>query len=117
MSRRSHRRLVSLRPASRACLVGRAAALGGFALVLVSASALAQHASPAGAESCTGCHAPAARGTTIPALDGRAAPELAALLHDFRAGRRHATVMDRIAKGFSTEELDAIAAWFAESRR
>ena len=33
------------------------------------------------------------------------------------AGRRHATVMDRITRGFSPEELDAIAAWFAGSQR
>jgi cytochrome c553 len=101
----------------RACLIGQAAALGMLSLVLASTPAAAQQASPAGAESCTGCHAPAARGTTIPALEGRPAPELAALLQDFRAGRRHATVMDRIAKGFSPDELDAIAAWFAGSQR
>ena len=117
MNRRSRRRFVLDTGMPRACLGWQAAALGLLALVLATTGVAAQQASPAGAESCTGCHAPAARGTTIPALDGRPAPELAALLHDFRAGRRHATVMDRIAKGFSSEELDAIAAWFAESRR
>jgi cytochrome c553 len=29
----------------------------------------------------------------------------------FQEGAKPATVMDRIAKGFSDEEIDAIAAW------
>ena len=32
----------------------------------------------------------------------------------FRAGQRPATVMDRIAKGFSDAEVQAIAAWYAQ---
>jgi cytochrome c553 len=31
----------------------------------------------------------------------------------FRAGTREATVMDRIAKGFSDEDIRAIAEWLA----
>lgn len=31
----------------------------------------------------------------------------------FRTGERAATVMDRIAKGFTDEEIRAIAEWFA----
>jgi cytochrome c553 len=31
----------------------------------------------------------------------------------FRAGSRPATVMDRIAKGFTEAEIAAIAAWYA----
>ena len=34
----------------------------------------------------------------------------------FRSGAQPATVMDRIAKGFSDEEIRAIAAWFAAQR-
>jgi cytochrome c553 len=30
----------------------------------------------------------------------------------FRAGQKPASVMDRIAKGFSDEEIKAIAAWY-----
>jgi len=116
MDRRFHRRFMPATGMPRACRV-QAAAFGLLALGLASASAEAQQASPAGAESCTGCHAPAARGTTIPAIDGRPAAELATQLHAFRAGHRPATVMDRIAKGFSTEELDAIAVWYAGSKR
>ncbi len=34
-------------------------------------------------------------------------------MQQFRAGQRPATVMDRIAKGFSDDEAAAIAAWYA----
>jgi cytochrome c553 len=34
-------------------------------------------------------------------------------MQDFRSGKRAGTVMDRIAKGFTDDEIQAIAAWFA----
>jgi cytochrome c553 len=34
----------------------------------------------------------------------------------FRSGQRPATVMDRIAKGFTAEDVQAIAAWYAARR-
>jgi cytochrome c553 len=37
-------------------------------------------------------------------------------LQDFKSGRRAATVMDRIAKGFTDAEIEAIAAWYARQR-
>jgi hypothetical protein len=36
---------------------------------------------------------------------------------DFRTGLRPATVMDRIAKGFSVDETAAIAAWYSEQEQ
>ena len=35
----------------------------------------------------------------------------------FRAGQKPATVMDRIAKGFTDDEIKAIAAWYAAQNR
>ena len=32
---------------------------------------------------------------------------------DYKSGKRSGTIMDRIAKGFSDEEIRAIAAWYA----
>ena len=37
-------------------------------------------------------------------------------MQEFRAGSAPATVMDRIAKGFSDDETAAIAAWFAAQK-
>lgn len=117
MHRRSHRRSRA-RAATPPSWTLQAAALAALLVLLFAAQpARSEAPAPLGAASCTGCHAPAARGTLIPAIDGRPANEIAALLHDFRAGKRPATVMDRITKGFSTAELDAIASWYAESKR
>lgn len=68
------------------------------------------------AASCTGCH-----GTNgncngeggLPALAGRDAAALRAMLAEYKAGARAATVMHQHAKGYSDAQLDAIAGWFA----
>jgi sulfide dehydrogenase cytochrome subunit len=72
--------------------------------------AVAQEAPP-GASACLGCHSPDRVGAAIPSLRGRPALEVADAMRDFREGRRPATLMDRLAKGFSEEETQAIAAW------
>jgi len=38
---------------------------------------------------------------------------MVAAMQAYRSGQRPATVMDRIAKGFSDDEIKAIAAWFS----
>ena len=72
---------------------------------------------PAGAAACSGCH-PARAGvdTTVPRLIGRDAGQIVAAMADFRAGKRPTTIMDRIAKGFTEDEVKAIAAWFAAQK-
>lgn len=72
---------------------------------------------PPGASSCTGCHPPGGDGApTIPPLDGRPAAATIAALLAFKSGAVPATVMDRIVKGFSDAEVEAIAQWFAERK-
>ena len=74
-------------------------------------------AAPPGAVSCSGCHAEhAGVDTPVPRLIGRDSAQLQDAMRAYRAGRRPATVMDRIAKGFSDDEIKAIAAWFAAQR-
>ena len=81
-----------------------------LALALAASPAFGQDAPP-GASSCLGCHAPARADAAIPSLRGRDATEVAAALRAFREGTRSATIMDRLAKGFSEAESQAIAAW------
>jgi len=88
------------------------------AAVVVLASivtAVAASEPPAGAASCSGCH-PANTGvqSPVPPLAGKNAAEIVAQMQAFRAGQRPATVMGRIAKGFSDAEVQAIAAWYAQ---
>jgi cytochrome c553 len=72
---------------------------------------------PAGAASCSGCH-PASRSveTTVPRLIGRNPADLVAAMTAFKSGQLPSTVMDRIAKGFSEDEIKAIAAWYGAQK-
>ena len=87
-----------------------------LAFVVVVGTASAATTPPPGAAACSGCHRPAGAGGTVPAIRGRPAAEIAAAVQAYRAGERSPTVMDRIAKGFSDDEVQAIAAWLAEQR-
>jgi cytochrome c553 len=46
----------------------------------------------------------------VPVLHGRTPDQIAEAMREFREGRRAATVMDRIARGFTDDEARAIAA-------
>ena len=71
---------------------------------------------PAGASSCTGCHSARTGTPEMRVLDGMPAAEIADKMTAFKAGSVPATIMDRIAKGFSAEEIRAIAAWYAAQK-
>ena len=71
---------------------------------------------PPGAASCSGCHSPAATNAAIPRLYGRDAADIAKAMAAFRDGSLPATVMNRIAKGFTDEESRGIAAWLAAQK-
>lgn len=82
---------------------------------VLSVTAIASAAdAPPGAASCSGCHASSARvQTPVPPLAGRPAADIAKEMIAFKSGERKGTIMDRIAKGFSDDEIQAIAAWYA----
>jgi len=90
----------------------------GFATVVASTvPVLAASVPPPGAASCSGCHPAGANTTTsISRLYGRDAGEVTAAMAGFRDGSLPATVMNRIAKGFSDDEMRAIAAWLAAQK-
>ena len=72
---------------------------------------------PPGASSCSGCHAAKAGvNSAVPRLAGREVADIVAQMRAFKTGQRPATVMDRIAKGLSDAEIDAIAQWYAQQK-
>jgi cytochrome c553 len=86
------------------------------ALAVVFASANASAAAPPPlVAGCVGCHVDGGD-PRLPKLAGRSAADIVAAVKAFRNGSRPATVMDRIAKGFSDDEIAAIAAWYAAQR-
>jgi len=92
--------------------------LAGIVILCASmAPASALDVAPAGAAACSGCH-PVSRSADTPftRLVGRNPAEIVAAMQEFRTGKREATVMDRIARGFTDDEVRAIAAWYAAQK-
>src|SRR2546423_6830056 len=88
-----------------------------LAIVLASATTASTAEIPAGAASCSGCHAANPRvETPVPPLAGRPAADITSQMIAFKSGQRPGTIMDRIAKGFSDEEIRAIAAWYEQQK-
>ena len=89
-----------------------------LAVAIVFASqAPAFAAPPAGAAACSGCHAASAAVVSpVPRLVGRDAADIRKAMQEFRSGARPGTVMDKIAKGYTDDEIQAIAAWYAMQR-
>ena len=91
-----------------------AAAIGFVSIV---AATVVSAEPPVGAVSCSGCHPASTRVTSpVPRLAGLDRAAIVRAVQDFRSGQRTGTVMDRISKGFTDEEIKAIAAWYAAQR-
>lgn len=96
----------------------------GFSAVFVlsfafAIPAVAQDEGRALSHACTSCHGIEGRGSTqIPALAGRSASELLALLQELRrpdvAMDVSATIMPRLLRGYDDAQLEALAAYFAQ---
>jgi cytochrome subunit of sulfide dehydrogenase len=87
-------------------------------LLFLSGPALAQQPAPLsieppGASSCSGCHG---RSSGIPAIKAKSADEIAAAMLEYRAGQGAPTVMDRISRGFTEQEIRDIASWIVQPR-
>jgi cytochrome subunit of sulfide dehydrogenase len=87
-------------------------------LLFLSGPALAQQPAPLsieppGASSCSGCHG---QSGGIPAIKAKSADEIAAAMLEYRAGQGAPTVMDRISRGFTEQEIRDIASWIVQRR-
>lgn len=91
----------------------RVLAIWLVASAAVATGPVAAAVPPPGASGCSGCHA-AAIATSIPSLRGLTADQIATAMLAFRSGESDATVMDRIARGFSEPEIAAISAWLGQ---
>jgi len=91
-----------------------AAAIGALS---IAAAVVASAELPAGAVSCSGCHPASSRvSSPVPRLAGQDRAAIVRAMQDFRSGQRAGTVMDRIAKGFTDDEIQALATWFAAQK-
>ena len=93
-----------------------------LALSVLTFSVQAQSASPnqvrSWAAGCANCHG--TNGQAQPGMDalaGVAKDDIVKKMQDFKAGRRPATIMHQLAKGYSDEQIDAIAAYYAAQKK
>ena len=88
-------------------------ALGLFVAVHGQAADAQTPPPPSGrtlAATCSSCHGPAGRSAgEIPSIFGRTETQIVQAMQEFKTDRRPATVMNRHAKGFSDDEIVAIA--------
>ena len=96
--------------------------MASTALAALSLSAAAQDMTGARnlAAACAICHGtqgkPAPGAPLIP-LAGLPRDHIATQMRAFRDGKRPATVMHQIAKGYTDAQIDAIAGWYAAQKR
>jgi cytochrome c553 len=65
-------------------------------------------------ESCSGCHAKNLPNNDFPQIYGRPASEIREAMLAYRSDELSGTVMNRIAKGYSESEIDAMARYLAD---
>jgi len=83
---------------------------------LLSSQSIAKDFRPAMfANPCAGCHGPDGHSPgSIPALNKLSAKYISVTMKAYKSDQRQGTVMNRIAKGYTDEEIDLIAQYFAE---
>jgi len=71
------------------------------------------------AATCANCHGTngQVRGDTVKALAGMPAEQIVTSFNAFKTGALPATIMHQIAKGYSDEQIRAIAAYFASQAK
>ena len=66
------------------------------------------------AANCANCHGTDGKSQGgVPTLSGQSKSKLLQDLQEFKAGKRSATIMHQIAKGYTDAEIDALAGYFA----
>lgn len=90
-------------------------------LALAAATAAAQAPDPNLARNlaaaCANCHGTngVSQGGTV-SLAGQPQSALVRKMQDFKAGRTPSTIMQQLAKGYTDEQIELIAGWFAAQK-
>lgn len=82
-------------------------------------AALAQTPQPGRdlAAACANCHGTnGASAHGMPYLAGQSKGYIVERMQEFRAGRRPATIMHQIAKGYTDEQIEALASYFSAQK-
>jgi cytochrome c553 len=52
----------------------------------------------------------------VESLAGKPREEIVRKMQEFKAGTRPATIMNQLAKGYTDEQIEAVAGWFAAQK-
>ena len=91
------------------------------AFACIAAAAHSQQADPNVARSvaanCASCHGTngVSQGV-VPSLAGQSKADLVRKMQDFKAGRTPSTIMTQLAKGYTDEQIDLAATFFAAQK-
>jgi sulfide dehydrogenase cytochrome subunit len=91
---------------------------GNFASALASAAPPEISAGARLAAGCSNCHGTNGKtqGDALPSLAGQEKTVLLTSLKEYKSGQRTATVMHQITKGYTDEQLEILAAYFATQK-
>ena len=100
-------------------LVARAVAISLVATCAWSAAYAQDSSAVRGmAATCTFCHGTDGRSVGItPSLAGVDKGYMAQQMKDYKTGKRPATIMHQLAKGYTDAQIDQIAAYFAAQKK
>lgn len=91
--------------------------LAALAALLAGPAAAETPAAPQIAQACAGCHGQAGEGMgPIAKLAGKDRGLFLRAMTEFRADGREATIMNRIARGYTEDEIAVLADYFASLR-
>ena len=66
------------------------------------------------AATCANCHGTGGISVgDVPSLAGKPREETARMMQEFKSGARPGTIMNQLAKGYTDEQIEALAGWFA----
>ena len=69
------------------------------------------------AATCANCHGTDGRAQgAVASLAGQSKADIVLKMTEYRDGKRQATIMHQLAKGYTPEQIEQIAAWFAAQK-
>ncbi|MBF0349054.1 MAG: cytochrome c4 [Magnetococcales bacterium] len=91
---------------------------GGFLLSSTASAAEAGATAAMLANTCAGCHGTdgISGGPAMPTIAGLPANYLKTIMGEFKDGTRPSTIMGRLAKGYTTEEIALISDFFSKKK-
>ena len=71
------------------------------------------------AATCANCHGTngVTQGGGLPSLAGQSKDELVRKMQDFKSGRAPSTIMTQLAKGYTDEQIELAASFFAAQKK